>query len=229
MDELFQISPQLDVKFDGTVLTIDNFYENPEILHDYISTRSYPLWKYSTERETKNGLDYNDCRITDKVAHPTRMYFNEMDRVLNLCREHWHKGRYEWDIIQEFNCFQTITQFDPDLQHYPHTDSTLDTPDNEATLNMIVYLDHEENGGTALYGGTWLSNDEDRNLLYPVKERFDIDHIIPAKFNRCVIFPGNRIHGAYIDDYTKYSGENWRYTQVQFLTPVRNQHENREN
>lgn len=222
MDELFEMSAKFDSKFDGLVLTIDNFYENPEIIHDFIEDRSYPLWKYNPENPTRNGIDYNDCRITDKVAHPTRKYFNEMDRVVNMCRQHWHNGKYEWDLIKEFNCFQTITEFDNKLQHYPHTDSTLDSPDNESVLNMIVYLDKHESGGTAIYDGTWLTNDESKNVLYPVGDRFGLERLIPAKFNRCVIFPGNRIHGAYINDYNKYSGEGWRYTEVQFLTPVRN-------
>jgi len=222
MDELFQFSEVFDAKFDGFALTIDNFYENPEIIHDFIEDRSYPLWKYNTEALTRNGIDYNDCRITDKVAHPTRKYFNEMDRVLNMCRQHWHKGKYEWDMIKEFNCFQTITQYDPAFQHYPHTDSALDCPDNESVLNMIVYMDKHESGGTAIYDGTWLTNEENLNVLYPVGDRFDVERIIPAKFNRCVIFPGNRIHGAHINDYNKYSGTGWRYTEVQFLRPVRN-------
>ena len=144
-----------------------------------------------------------------------------MDRVLSLCRNYWHRGEYEWDMIEEWNCFQTITQFDTKMQHYPHTDSELACPDNESVLNMIVYMDKHESGGTAFYDGTWLSNDEHENLLYPVLDRFSLSRVVPAKFNRCVIFPGNRIHGAWVDDYHKYMGKDWRYSQVQFLKPVR--------
>ena len=222
IDELFQMSPSFDAKFEDGVLYIDNFYENAEIIHDYLEDRSYPLWKYSTERDTKNGVDYYDCRINDSVSHPTRLYYAEMERVLNLCRQYWWKGNYNWANIIEFNVFQTINVFDTKMQHYPHTDSALGSPDHLATLNIIVYLDKKESGGTALYDGTWLSNNEDYNLLFPVEDRFDIRTKIPAKFNRCVIFPGNQIHGAYVDDYTKYTGESWRYSQVQFLHPTRN-------
>jgi len=59
------------------------------------------------------------------------------------------------------------------------------------------------------------------SLLYPVEDRFTIERIIPHKFNRCVIFPGNRMHGAYIDDYNKYK-DNWRFTQVTFFHPEGN-------
>ena len=221
LDELFKLSATLNAEFDGEVLTIDNFYEDPDTLYEWIRNRDYPMWKYNPERQSKNGIDYNDCRITDKIAHPTRIYENEMERVLNLCRKYWHKGHYNWQRIYEFNCFQTLSVFDDKIQHYPHTDAELDTPDNESTLNMIIYMDKEEDGGTAIYDGTWLSNDEHLNVLYPVLDRFTLSKIIPAKYNRCVIFPGNRIHGAWIDDYNKYTGDSWRYTQVNFLHPSR--------
>ena len=221
LDDLFKFSSNFNAEFDGFALTIDNFYENAEDLHDWIQNRQYPMWKYSKERPSRNGIDYNDCRITDKIAHPTRIYESEMERLLNLCRKYFHKGEYNWDRIYEFNCFQTLSVFDNKLQHYPHTDSELYCPDDESTLNMIVYMDKQESGGTAVYNGTWLSNDEQLNVLYPVEERFEIERIIPAKFNRCVIFPGNRIHGAWIEDYNKYSGDSWRFTQATFFHPSR--------
>jgi len=219
-DELYKFSPKFEPQFDGFVLTIDNFYENAEDIYEFVSNRSYPLWKYNSERNSRNGIDYNDCRITDSIAHPTRKYYAEMDRILYECRKHWWAGDYRWDNIVEFNCFQANESFSKDVQHYPHIDSTFDTPDRMSTLNMIIYLDKEECGGTAVYKGEWITNDESINLLYNVTERFDLERVIPAKFNRCVIFPGNRLHGAYIDDYKRYM-ENWRINQVRFLHPVK--------
>ena len=32
------------------------------------------------------------------------------------------------------------------------------------------------------------------NLMYPVEDRFTVDRVIPAEFNRCVIFPGTLFH-----------------------------------
>ena len=80
MDELFKQSARHLPVFDedNQVLTIDNFYENPEEIHDWLTSQQYPLWKYSTERDTENAQRYNDCRITNKVAHPTRLYFAEL-------------------------------------------------------------------------------------------------------------------------------------------------------
>ena len=83
----------------------------------------------------------------------------------------------------------------------------------------VAKQDIEEDGGTAVYDGEWITNDENMSLLYPVEERFNLERVIPAKFNRAVIFPGNRMLGAYIDDYNKYK-DNWRFTQVLFYQPI---------
>jgi hypothetical protein len=207
-----------DAKFDGFCLTIDDFYENAEDLYQHLTNRDYPMWKYNPESPTRNVIDYYDCRIVDKVGHPTRIYETEHQRILDVCRRYWHKGEYNWSRLYEFNCFKTGEITNSRFQHYPHIDSKLDMPDNCATLNMLVYLDKEEDGGTAVYDGEWITNDENMNVLYPVEERFNIRTMIKAKFNRCVIFPGNYMHGAWIDNYNKYI-DNWRFTQVTFFHP----------
>jgi hypothetical protein len=219
LDELYKMKGSFaDAKFDGFCLTIDDFYENAEDLYQHLINRDYPMWKYNPESPTRNGVDYYDCRIVDKVGHPTRIYETEHQRILDVCRRYWHKGDYNWSRLYEFNCFKTGDITNPRFQHYPHIDSKLDIPDNCATLNMLVYLDKEEDGGTAVYDGEWITNDENMNVLYPVEERFNIRTMIKAKFNRCVIFPGNYMHGAWIDNYDKYI-DNWRFTQVTFFHP----------
>ena len=76
---------------------------------------------------------------------------------VSLCQKYFHKGDYNYNDLLEFNCFQTITQTDTKLQHYPHVDSSFDTSDELSTLNMLVYMDKEEDGGTAVYGGNWIT------------------------------------------------------------------------
>jgi len=221
-DERFKQSADWDISFDGFCLTIDNFYEKPDEIYQYLMETDYLLWKYNPERNSKNGIEYNDCRVIDKIGHPTRLYMNDMERVLDQCRQHWWKFGYEWDMQFEVNCFQTLTHFDNTLQHYPHIDSAFEVPDHLSTLNMLVYLDIEEDGGTAVYEGTWITNNEQESLLYPVEEEFELERVIEHKFNRCVIFPGNRLHGAYINDYNNYKDDKWRFTQVTFFHPQQN-------
>ena len=112
IDELYKLNPKLEHTFENDCITIDNFYENPDAIYDHLMNRDYPLWKYNPERKGRNGIDYNDCRIVDKVAHPTRIYENENQRVLDICRRYFWKGQYDWSRLIEFNCFQTINVFD---------------------------------------------------------------------------------------------------------------------
>lgn len=219
-DEFLKMRPQFDnVRFENNCLIIDDFYENPEEIYEHLRNRDYPMWKHNLERDSDNGERYLDTRIIDRISFATRVHQAEQERILNMCRKYWWNGGYFWEDNFEVNCFKTLTEFDTKYQHYPHIDTELDVPDECSTLNMIVYLDKEESGGTAVYHGEWIQNNEQKALLYPVEELFEIDYVIPHKFNRCVIFPGNRMHGAYIDDYNAYSGDKWRYTQVRFFHP----------
>lgn len=219
IDDLWKPSEKWDVKFENGVIYIDDFYENADDILLHLDARPKPLWKYSEERVSPNGVSYNDCRIVDKVGHPTRLYLENLERIKGICRQYFWKGNYALnDYLIEVNCFKSNEIFDPIMQHFPHIDGQFDDPDESAVLNFLVFLDKQDNGGTALYHGDWLQNREHESLLQPTTEMMDLNYIIPAQFNRCVIFPGNQLHGAWINDYDKYL-EHWRYTQVMFLNP----------
>ena len=206
-DSLMELSTDWHISFDGTAITIDNFYKNADTIYDHLINRDYPLWKFDKDYNSKNSVDYNDCRIVDKLEFTTATYYKNFKKILDLCRQHWWKNDYNWTPHFEVNCFQTINVFDNKLQHFPHIDSPLDCPDYLSTLNMLVYLDKQEDGGTAIYEGEWIDNNEQTNLFYPVDEVFKITKVLKHKFNRCVIFPGNRLHGAFIKDYKSYTKE----------------------
>lgn len=221
-DVFMELSTKWDVSFDGTAITIDNFYNNAQEIHDHLVKRNYPLWKFDKDHDSVNSINYNDCRIVDRLEFTTDTYYKNFKKILDLCRKHWWQHDYTWNPHFEINCFQTINVFDTTLQHFPHIDSPLNTPDNLSTLNMLVYLDKQEDGGTAIYEGDWITNNEQTNLLYPVEQNFKITKMLKHKFNRCVIFPGNRLHGAFIENYKNYTKDKWRFTQVIFLHPNTN-------
>ena len=60
LDERFKQSADWDISYDGFALTIDNYYENPEEIYEYLINVDYPLWKYNPERNSKNGIEYNE-------------------------------------------------------------------------------------------------------------------------------------------------------------------------
>ena len=70
IEDLYKMSGKLDHSYDGLTVTIDNFYENAEDLYDHLMGRQYPMWKYNSERQSPNGIEYNDCRIVDKTGRP---------------------------------------------------------------------------------------------------------------------------------------------------------------
>ena len=221
IDTLYKQSADWEVEWNEEhgYYIIDNYYENPEAILEHFEKRDIPLWKYNEERESPNGVDYIDARIVDKIGHPTRLQSNAMERVLSLCRQKWHKHAYDYSDLIEVNCFKTINITDNKLQHYPHIDGKFSDPNDCAVINQLIYLDKVEDGGTAVCECAWtISNQEHKGLLQDVESLMDLSYIIPAKFNRCVLFTGNKMHGAYINDYNKYKNE-WRYSQVNFLHP----------
>ena len=64
-----------------------------------------------------------------------------------------------------------------------------------------------------VYDGEWITNDEDMSLLYPVEERFNLERVIPAKFNRAVIFLVIvcMVHISKITTNTKTTGDLHKY------------------
>jgi hypothetical protein len=95
------------------------------------------------------------------------------------------------------------------MQHHPHYDTDM--------LNVLTYIDKHADGGTAIYEDIDVENKEGANLIIDVSA-YKIKEIIPAKPNRCVIFSGNKLHGAYINDNNIYYN-NWRITQATIVRP----------
>ncbi len=64
------------------------------------------------------------------------------------------------------------------MQHFPHIDSELNVADNNSVLNVLIYLDKQEDGGTAIYEGDYIENNEAQNLLYPCTETLKIKKLL---------------------------------------------------
>jgi len=223
LGQLFRHAPTWDVQWDeeNKCIIIDDFYEDPDAINQWLKEQNYPLWKYITPETTRNGIDYNDCRLIHSWPYDTKQETdNYFGNIFHICRRHFWKGHYDFDRVLEFNCFKAKKEFTEEMQHYPHVDDNLDTPDDRSVLNMIVYLDKGGNGGTAVYEGDFHDNTEHEDLFYKYRDMHKITKKLEYKFNRCVIFAGNRMHGAYIEDYKHYM-DNWRYSQVYFLFPKR--------
>jgi len=205
-EELFQVNPDYKVtSFDGDCLIIDDFYKNYEEIHSVLISMPVPRWK--TSSTSRNFIDYYDCRPVINNPCPQEGYFNYLKTLGSFLRYFKDTSVYEEDSMNyTFNYYKNIkTNVSNSLQHMPHIDMA---------YNVIVYLDKICSGGTALYNIPAPVNTESENLLYDVSNVEKV--VINAVPNRLVMFRGNKTHGGYIEDHTKYEND-WRINQVKFL------------
>lgn len=205
VEDLFEVNEDLEVvEFDNYV-QIDNFYKNADQINEMLLGMPKEMWKCSPG--SRNFIDYYDTRPYFNNSYPDeKKTYNRHSVLYDVIRK-----KYGWDNIKfnkslTFNVFQhIITGLDKRFQHHPHTDKD--------GVNTLVYLDKHESGGTALYRKPdWHQDREDVNLIIDIS-KYDMVEVIPHQFNRMVVFHGNLLHGAYIEDNQVYENE-WRITHA---------------
>jgi hypothetical protein len=208
VDELFELNEELGIAFIDDVIYIDNFYKNYEKIYKLLNNISVPNWKISSE--SKNFVDYYDCSYTIDTSCCSEKYAHGMIMLGELISKFFkEEKRFVPNSTNcRFNVFKNITyNRSNNLQHFPHIDTV---------YNVIVYLDKQCSGGTALYPDIErLHNTEHIDLFYDTSKINK--KIIQAKPNRLAIFKGEQYHGGYIEDHNAYTGENWRINQVMFF------------
>jgi hypothetical protein len=209
--ELFEVNPNYTItSFDGEVLIIDNWYKNYTEIKNVLYNTPAPRWKWTPT--SRNFIDYYDCRpvLLDELNMGS-----SNGSVQELCNNIFSHYKQQSMLflnteLHTFNFFKAIKpNISNNLQHFPHRDTN--------TFTCIVYLDEICSGGTALYySDTFKRNEEQESLLVDVSGLNT--RIVKAVPNRLIIFRGDTLHGAYIDDYEKYQ-DNWRMTEVYFISP----------
>ena len=203
-DEVFEISDDLNpiLKDVGPYqyLCIDNFYKRPEDIHQILSESWTPNWKLD-EYRGHNFKDYYDCRATFPIQYKTADYLKNIPIITTDLKNWTCKNIYT-------NTFSWINPPSSNIQFLPHEDDS---------LNILVYMDKINSGGTALYENYKYQPDdnEDIDIRYDISELKY--HVIPAEFNKCVIFNGRIPHGGYIEDHNQYTNGNWRQNLVYFF------------
>jgi hypothetical protein len=209
VEDLFEVNDNFEITYNNNWICIDNFYKNYDNIIKLFD--SWPVEAWKKIPETRNFKDYYDCRLVinnfraDPIKTRKRLssFAYHVFDFFNLKKE-----EYEIHRSLNFNIFKHIKKDIPvTKQHHPHYDSNM--------INVLTYLDPQSNGGTAIYENIKIKNDEATNLIIDVSD-IKIREVIPAKPNRCVIFNGNDLHGAYINDNNVYT-DNWRITQADFF------------
>jgi hypothetical protein len=216
-DDLFEVNSQLStqrmtVDGLGDIAVIDNFYKFPWEINTMLEDSWSQLWK--TNDKSRNGIDYFDCRLMFQGFDTGSTYQYDAQRLIqDVSRIRLGIELKDEPAPYAFNNFTNVKIPDEGMQMYPHVDGN-------DMVAAVIYLDPIEDGGTAFYRQAEMQDigyDESDNVLVDVENHYDVAGVVPAKFNRCVIYPSWYMHGGWINDHAKYSKNQWRRTQVYFM------------
>jgi len=205
---LFEINdnlkPQLNQLGPYQYLSIDNFYKRPEEIYEMLKNSWAEGFKASPSN--KNFKEYFDCRIKIPLI---KNGFSEEFKTISYLKSILSPilDNLYCDYINT-NIFSWINTPSNNIQFIPHQDES---------VNILVYLDKINSGGTALYEKMTQASFGDIDIRYSLLTENIKHYVIPSMFNRCVIFNGNIPHGGYIEEHGKYSNGNWRYNAVYFF------------
>ena len=211
-NELFEPNDILDVDIyntnSGKVVVVDNFYKRPDDIHWMLSDAWVEDWKRSDT--SRNFKDYYDCRLTIELnrnfdCKAQKQIWN----IIEQCFDTFKVVSREEPL--RFNLFKWINTPAQNIQQYPHMDS-------QTKCAGIIYLDKYSQGGTAIYDVV-----DDANISHAEDDdiRVDIDtlgyayDVIPAEYNRLVLYPGWYMHGGFMTNHKVYT-DDWRMNQVFF-------------
>lgn len=207
-EDIFELNDNLQPQFDGEVIIIDNIFKNFEELTKVCYNLPVENWKSSPI--SRNFKDYYDCRPVFNNFFPNEIKINKRLNTLTSLINYYYKPSYKIGFSKrfEFNYFKNkrLNQ-SSNLQYFPHKDNS---------HNCIFYIDPYENGGTALYEDSYIEGREEDNLFYDISN-LKIKKLISSKPNRCAIFPGDILHGGYINNHNIYY-KDWRINMVHFIS-----------
>ena len=206
---LFKINPstdgvQVEYLLNSPIYYIDNFYENPDEVVEFIKNSDVPLHK-KNERMSLNGEDFIDRRlITDH---------ENMAEVTELLQQ----VAGQEPIFEKTSVRTNQTKF-LSFENNPYENGVW-FPHQDAGFTALIYLNKGTHAGTNLYTPqTIYPVDYLPEHAAPWKSRhlWPILKSITAEYNRLVMFDGKKfMHGMAINDTRFFEEE--RMNQVIFF------------
>ena len=206
-EHLFEVNDNKTITVNEDHVIIDDYYKNYEDIVDFFDNLYVESWKMTDD--SRNFIDYYDCRYKISNWFPREQQMQ--NRLADIHQQiHNLTGKTEIYVQKalEFNVFKhkrnTVSS---NMQHHPHYDGGM--------FNYLTYIDPYCSGGTAIYENQEVPNKESQTLLVDISN-YKLKHVIPSKPNRTIIFDGELLHGAYIEDNSVYY-DNWRITQANLV------------
>ena len=175
----------------STFYKVDNFFKEPNRIVDYLNSNEPELWK------KEQGCFYNGIKYFDKrhfiPVNPFKEFALHISGLTNFNDECY--SNCMTFIDKEYNNYK-------DNFWFPHCD------DNQ--IICIVYLNESYKGpGTNIYSriSDDYTNIPEHMIPWRSRSKYNLELQIQSKFNRFVMFDGNFLHGAAIEDDTFFYEE----------------------
>jgi hypothetical protein len=210
---MFDISKNIKIQiqiFNGSkIFIIENFYEDPNCILNFLSKTTPDLWK-KEEDPTHNGIFFEDRRHELYSADMVKVY----NFLSSLCKQ-TPQNNNDWGIYTNCITFKKC-KFNDYVNNYwcPHYDSG---------YNAVIYLNNDdEDCGTNFYENISLDDeifgDNEHFMPWIKKSKLKVIKSIRPKFNKLVLFDGNKfLHGMNICNDFYFGKNNYRLNQVLFF------------
>jgi len=204
---IFKINSNIKIKTESiqghNIYYIDNFYEHPDKVDNFIFDEHTPLWK-SAEEPSFNGSHFFDRRLIKKDKRLKEVYLF----LSNLCKQKIYDDDY-YIITNMIRFNKNIFNDYKNSVWWPHTD---------AGYNGIIYFN--DKCGTNLYSSNTSDDKKHFNehfMPWRPKNKYKVLKKIKPKYNRLVLFDGLEFpHGMDISN-NFYFNKKYRKNQVFFF------------
>jgi len=198
---VFELNKKLEVincPSKRPIFIIDDFYENPKEVENYLFSKLPPLWKIN-EKPSYNSIHFEDRRL---IKEDERL-LDVVNYLSKLCG-------------QRPDTYQIVTNQTRFYKHdFNDYENCIWWPHSDNGYNGIVYF--SDKCGTCLYEDLGVDGDTVEHFEpWRPKENYKVLETIDAKYNRMVLFDGIIPHGMNICNDT-YFGEEYRKNQVFFF------------
>ena len=208
---MFELSDNLDIKkevfSDSAIYIIDNFYNNPDEVSDYLFKEPAPLHKLYEDGFTYNNVLFEDRRL--------EIYNSKLRSVINFLSDLVSQQPLSYDTITNQARF-----YKDDFNDYKNC---VWWPHEDKGYNGIVYFNKNDNEcGTNLYSmitddSYFLNDISEHYAPWRPKEKYEISKTLIPKYNRLVLFDGYKFpHGMNIIN-DRYFSDEYRNNQVFFF------------